>query len=43
MEEADNNSIPGNTVIFPGLGLLDTTDILGRLKLKWIEVVQGTL
>lgn len=37
--EADNNSLPGSTVVFPGLGLLDTSDILGirRLNLKYIK------
>jgi hypothetical protein len=37
--EADNNSLPRSTAVFPGLGLLDTSDILGisRLKLKYIQ------
>ena len=37
--EADNNSLPRSTVVFPGLGLLDTSDILGisRLNLKYIQ------
>lgn len=37
--EADNNSLPHSTVVFPGLGLLDNSDILGisRLNLKCIK------
>lgn len=37
--EADNNSLPHSTIVSPGLGLLDNSDILGisRLSLKCIK------